>query len=67
MLEILKQKGSPPHISAADDFLDPKIALDRNKNDSAKTGNVLDVSADTATEITEEEKLIPFAKKKQTL
>lgn len=54
MLEILKQKGSPPHISAADDFLDPKIALDRNKNDSAKTGNVLDVSADTATEITEE-------------
>lgn len=54
MVAVLKQKGSSPHISAADDFLDPKIVLDRNTNDSAKTGNVLDISADTATEITEE-------------
>lgn len=54
MVAIFKQKGSSPHISAADDNLDPKIVLDRNTNDSAKTGNVLDISADTATEITEE-------------
>lgn len=42
-----------------------KIILYRNTNDSAKTGKILDISADT--EITEEEKLIPFAKKRQTL
>lgn len=47
MVAIFKQKGSSPLISAADDFLDPKIVLDRNTNDSAKRGNVSDISADS--------------------
>jgi len=42
------------HISAVDGFSNPKIILDRNTNDSAKTGSILDISADTTTEITEE-------------
>lgn len=67
MVAIFKQKGNSPHISAANGFSNTKIILDRNTNDSAKTGKILDRSADAATEITEEEKLIPFAKKRQTL
>lgn len=54
MVAILKQKGNSPHISAVDGFSNPKIILDENTSDSAKTGNILDISADTATEITEE-------------
>lgn len=54
MVAIFKQKGRSPHISAVDGFSNPKIILDRNTNYSAKAGNISDISADTATEITEE-------------
>lgn len=54
MAAIFNQKGNPPHISAVDGFSDLKSILDRNTSDTAKTGNILDLSADTGTEITEE-------------
>ena len=47
MVAIVTQKVNSPHISAVDGFSNPKIILARNTNDSAKTGNILDISADS--------------------